>query len=95
MFAVTSRAYAKLSHMLLGYPENVAVRVVFRRGRIRLLPSKRRAGDAVFEHEHRTVLLLDERVIRRLDGKTLSVRTTENRSKLRLRGSRQSKNTNR
>jgi Fe-S cluster assembly iron-binding protein IscA len=85
MLTLTPTARARLSEMLDGRPDHVAVRIVFGDGRMKVRPSTHRRGDEVFNHENRAVLLLDEKVAEHLGSKTLDVRDTENGPKLRLR----------
>ena len=75
MLAVTDAAKAHLAQMLNdhGLPEDVAVRFVSEGQAIALKQDAERPGDDVFQHEGRTVLLLDAQVSELLTEDTLDV----------------------
>lgn len=93
MLAVTQVARERLLEMLAPHPDEVAVRIVCRKGRIKLRRSTQQSGDEVFEHDGRTVLLLDEDVAAQLEGRTLDVRKTQDGPRLRFRRIRDKRGT--
>jgi Fe-S cluster assembly iron-binding protein IscA len=88
MITITQSAYSKLATMLSQRPDDVAARVIVRDGRMKLRPGREQPGDAVFSHNGRVVLLVGERVAKRLGNKTLDVRSTDNGPRLRFKGNR-------
>jgi len=88
MLTVTTTACTRLTQILDGRPDHVAARIVRRKGRLKLKSSKKRPGDEVFEHEGRTVLLLDESIAAHLKNRTLDTRNTKDGAKLRFRRTR-------
>lgn len=84
MLTISQPAYERLSEMLADRPEDVAVRLVLDQGRTRVRPGRRRQGDQILEHNGRTVLLLDERVARHLQERTIGIRQTAEGPRLRL-----------
>ncbi len=85
MLAVTQTARERLSEILAPHPDDVAARIVRRKGRMKLRRSTQRPGDELFDHEGRTVLLLDEDVSAHLEHRTLDVRDSEDGPRLKLR----------
>ena len=85
MFNVTEAARARLFELLADDPNDVAVRLVRRRGHSRLRRGNARPGDTVFEFDGRTVLLLKEGFAEKLRNRTLSLQETEKGPRLRLR----------
>ena len=75
MLAVTEDAVALLTRSLdrEGFLEGVATRRALERQEITLQPNSERPGDATFQHEDRTVLLLDEQTSRLFIKNTLDV----------------------
>ena len=75
MLTVTKEAVARLAQMLnqQGLPEETAVRFVFEGDGLVLRQDSEREGDAMFQHEGRTVLLLDAQVSARLAEHTLDL----------------------
>ena len=64
MLTVTEAASTRLAQMLKqqSMPEEIAVRFVYEGQGIALQQDSERAGDTTFQHEGRTVLLLDAQV---------------------------------
>jgi hypothetical protein len=85
MLNVTHEAYVRLSEILANRPNHVAARIVRREGRLALRRSKRRAGDEIFVHDGRTVLLLGKNLCADLQDRTLDVRNTLGGPRLRFR----------
>jgi len=75
MLTATDAASARLAQMLddPGSPEDVAVRFVFEGQGIALKQDNQRPGDTMFQHEGRTVLLLEAQVPELLAEDTLDV----------------------
>lgn len=75
MLTVTEAASARLAQILSqqGLPEDIAVRLVHEGQGIALQQDSERAGDTTFQHEGRTVLLLDAEVSALLAGNTLDI----------------------
>ncbi len=75
MLTVTEAAVARLAQMLQqqGLSEGTAVRFVFEGQGLVLQPDSEREGDAMFQYQGRTVLLLDAQVSERLAEDTLDV----------------------
>jgi len=84
MLTVTEAASACLAEILKReeVPEGAAVRFVHEEGGLRLQSDDERPGDTTFQHEGRTVLLLDEQVSELLADETLDA----DGPKLALRG---------
>jgi len=84
MLTVTEAASARLAEILKQeeFPEEAAIRFVREAGGLRLQSDNERPGDTTFQHEGRTVLLLDEQVSELLADETLDV----DGPKLALRG---------
>ncbi len=85
MLNVTTPAAAKLKKMLCRSDAQHAVRIVNRDRKLCLRRSTARKGDTTFLHEGRLILLLDERMSRSLDARTLEVGSTDAGSRLRLK----------
>ena len=85
MVDATPAACSRLSTMLDGYADDIAVRVSIRNRRLKTRADKLQPGDSVIEHQGRAVLLMDKSASRRLRNRTLDVRKTENGPKLRFR----------
>jgi Fe-S cluster assembly iron-binding protein IscA len=75
MLTVTDAAAEHLSGLLdqAEAPEDVAVRFVLSEEGLGLELDNERPGDATFNHETRTVLVVDEMVNALLDNRTLDV----------------------
>ncbi len=88
MMTVTDRALSQLSRMLdeADLSEGAAARlVVDDQGCPGIHPDTERAGDSIWEHEGRTVLLVDEQVAESVDERTLDTMKTEEGVGLKLR----------
>jgi len=75
MFAVTENALAKISRVL-GHkkaPDNAAVRLKREPDGVRIRLDSPKSGDTTFDHEGKTVLVLDEEVSKSLAGRKLDV----------------------
>jgi Fe-S cluster assembly iron-binding protein IscA len=79
MLTVTDAAKTRLAQILdeQGLPEEVAVRLVYEEQGVALQQGSERPGDATFQHEGRTVLLLDADVSELLSEGTLDVEGAE------------------
>ncbi len=79
MLTVTEAASAHLAQMLADAeaPNDVAIRIVVREGGLVLALDSANTEDATFDHEERTVLVLDTEVSELLQEKTLDVQDTE------------------
>jgi hypothetical protein len=75
MLAVTDAAGAYLAQLLSDHDlsEDVAVRFIVEEQGLSLRQDNERPGDTTFEHEGRTVLLLDEQVSELLSADTLDI----------------------
>ena len=75
MLTVTETASAQLAQILKEQdaPEDIAIRFVPEGQGIALRQDSERAGDTTFQHQDRTVLLLDAQVSELLGEATLSV----------------------
>jgi hypothetical protein len=75
MLTVTDTAIANLAQILKqqGAPEDVAVRFVYETKGIALRHDSERPGDKTYQHEGRTVLLLDAQVSQLLAEDTLDI----------------------
>jgi hypothetical protein len=75
MLTVTDAATALLAEMLdeRGLPDDIAVRLVYQSEGIALQQDSERDGDTSYQHEGRTVLLLDSEVSDLLKEGTLDV----------------------
>lgn len=84
MLTVTDTAVCHLAEILYGCEaaDGMAIRFV-REGRT-ITPrlDRERPGDATYEHEGSTVLLLDENVFALLENKTLDVQDTDDGEQL-------------
>ena len=88
MLTVTDSACAHLSNMLdeADLPEGTAARLAVNdEGCLGIHSDTERAGDSIWEHEGRTVLLVDEQVAESVDERTLDTKETEEGVGLRLR----------
>jgi Fe-S cluster assembly iron-binding protein IscA len=79
VLTVTDAASAHLAQMLADAeaPDDVAIRIVAREGGLVLALDSTNTEDATFDHEERTVLVLDTEVSKLLEEKTLDVQDTE------------------
>ena len=84
MVAITKAAGAYLTHVLEQDPVGQTVRLVFGLRGLEPQPSAVLPGDTTFEHQGRTVLVLDEIMSQMLGDKTLDVEETEDGPRLRL-----------
>ena len=86
MFQVTPAAEAHLAGMLAeaSAPEDTAVRLVNEEDRLRLEADNPQPQDTTFEHDGRTVLVVDPRVAELLDGHTLGVEEGDEGTQLAL-----------
>jgi Fe-S cluster assembly iron-binding protein IscA len=75
MLTVTDAAGSHLAQILKQeeLPAEIAIRIIVEGGGLALRPDEKQPGDASFEHEGRTVLLLDEQVADLLSSDTLDV----------------------
>ena len=75
MLTITEAASARLAGILdqRNLPEEVAVRFVHEEGQIQLRSDNEHPGDTTFQHEGRTVLLLDAHVSELLTNEMLDV----------------------
>ena len=87
MLTLTQTAGARLSELLDGSPEKSVVRIVRRKGRLKLRLDHERTGDVTFAHDGRTVLTLNERISRELSLRTLDVRAKNTGPRLSLKSS--------
>ncbi|MFQ5694152.1 MAG: hypothetical protein ACE5IM_14085 [Nitrospinota bacterium] len=87
MLTMTESAGAHLSQMLTAVeaPENTAVRIIVEGEGLGLTLDNERSGDSTFEHEGKTVLLLDDPMSNLLTDKTLDVEDKGEGPKLALR----------
>jgi len=79
MFTVTAAAEEHLAGMLrdANAPDDVAVRLASERDQLQLRADSAQPEDTTFEHEGRTVLVVDQQVNDLLDGHTLGVEEGE------------------
>jgi len=75
MLTVTEAASAHLAELLeqQDVPEDIAIRFICEQEGVALRPDNQREGDTTFQHEGRTVLLLDAQASELLAGNTLDV----------------------
>lgn len=75
MLTVTDAAGAHLAEIIKheGFPEDTAIRFVHEGQGLAMRPDTERSGDASYNHEGRTVLLLDAEVAELLSGNTLDM----------------------
>lgn len=75
MLVVSETASARLAQMLeqMEFPEGAAVRLVQEPNGVALQTDDQRSGDATFEYEGRTVLLLDAQISELLSDSTLDM----------------------
>lgn len=87
MLNVTKPAFDRLCDRLdrKKADDNVALRFTRREGGWKLGPDRLRPGDVTFDHEGRSVLLLDETAAKAMANMTLDVRDTSAGPRLRLR----------
>ncbi len=87
MLTVTPAARDRLLAKLVSKSasEDVALRVIERKGRWRLRRDRLRPEDATYTHGGRNVLLLDAAVAKAMSALLLDVRTGEDGPRLRLR----------
>jgi len=86
MFTVTAAAEEHLAGVLreANAPDDVAVRLVSERGQLQLRADSAQPEDTTFEHDGRTVLLVDQQVNELLDGHTLGVEEGDDGRRLSL-----------
>lgn len=79
MLTVTEPAAQRLSEVIqeAGVPEQAAIRLVYDGQRIGMQPDEERPGDTSFEHDGRTILVLDEQVATLLSEHKLDVQQGE------------------
>lgn len=84
MLTLTDAAGAHLAVILADKEcaDDIAVRLVCRKTRKSLVLDNSKDGDSTFKHEGRTVLLLSQKVVDLLDGKTIDVRQTNTGGRL-------------
>ncbi len=89
VLTVTEAASAHLAQMIKrqNWSENIAVRIVYEGQSAALRQDSERTGDTTFQHEGRTVLLLDAQVSELLAEDTLDLEGT----KLKLQSPKESK----
>ncbi|MEX2287595.1 MAG: hypothetical protein WD648_10935 [Planctomycetaceae bacterium] len=85
MLTITPTAYARLSKQLVDRPDDVAVRIILREGRVKFRRGRHRTGDTVFNHEGRPVLLVGQRTAKKIGNRTLDALETVDGQRLRLR----------
>ena len=85
MLSITDAAFSRLHDMLEKHPAEISARIICKGDRVRVRCGKRRPGDKVVEHNGRIVLLLDQSVTGRLEGRVLDIREGKNGAKLGLR----------
>jgi Fe-S cluster assembly iron-binding protein IscA len=87
MLTVTKAAGTRLAHYIERQQcrPAVAVRLTQDGRRIMTTVDEKRPGDTTFEHQGRTVLLLDERLAQLLADETLDIRQTDEGDRLTLR----------
>jgi Fe-S cluster assembly iron-binding protein IscA len=75
MLTVTEQAAAHLDQILSSKnsAQGLAIRFLFEKGKVKLVLDEKRPDDITFEHDHRTVLVMDPQVSRLLQQKTLDV----------------------
>lgn len=78
MLQVTDAATEHLNKLLgdSGAPDEAAIRVVVEERGLTLRLDNVRPGDSSFEHDGKTVLVLDEQVSQMLDDKTMDIEET-------------------
>lgn len=84
MLTLTTSAAARLSSLLSGASLDRAVRLVRQNERLKIRRDQARAGDTTFAHEGRVVLVLDARMAKSLQSRTLDVRETDRGPRLRM-----------
>ena len=79
MLNVTYEATEHLAYMLAqaNAPEGKAIRLVRHADGVKMNLDSSYLADETFEHDGKTVLLIDEKVLKLLSGKTLDVEHTE------------------
>ena len=84
MMTLTETAGDHLTEILNNsdVPEGVAVRFVCRESEISLSLDNQKPGDETFEHQGKTVLLLDQHAAEYLDGTTVDAEQTGTGGKL-------------
>ena len=86
MLTVTEAAGAHLANMLneAETPEEgeVAVRMLLREGQLAVTLDEPRTQDAKFDHQGATVLVIEDELAQRLDGKTLDIESDKQGSSL-------------
>ena len=89
MLTVTKPALERLFRKVTrrGVAEGMAMRFARQDARWTLLLDRESAGDRVFSHDGRTVLLLDEAVSEAMADMTLDTRKVGRRTRLKLRRS--------
>jgi hypothetical protein len=78
MLTLTQTAGARLTELLAGSSDETIVRIVRRKGRLKLRRDLERAGDVTFAHEGRVVLSLNPKMSKELSRRTLDVRAIRN-----------------
>jgi Fe-S cluster assembly iron-binding protein IscA len=75
MLTVTEQAAAHLDQILSSKhsEQGFAIRFLFEKGKVKLVLDEKRPDDITFEHDDRTVLVMNPRVSRLLQQKTLDV----------------------
>jgi len=93
MLTVTESAGQHMADLLKNNeaPEEAALRFVVQGQSLGLTLSEAAPDDQKFEHDGRTVLLLDEQVAGMLDERTLDTEQTEEGNQLSLSGSHRDK----
>lgn len=86
MLNASDAACAFLGQLLVesDAPDDAAVRFVIDGNSLSLQLDDEKPGDATFNHEGRTVLVVDEDISKILDGKTLDLEESEEGPKLTL-----------
>ncbi|TVQ60474.1 MAG: hypothetical protein EA379_08080 [Phycisphaerales bacterium] len=86
MLTVTERACEKFASLINenGLPENVAIRLVVHGEGLAVAPDEERPGDKTFDHDGRTVLLIEPAIAEHLDERTLDIDDSEQGDQLRI-----------
>lgn len=77
MVTVTNNAQARFLDILSDSPVHVAIRIFEKGNRLSLRRGKARPGDNEVKHGDRVILLLSHAISKRLQGKVIDVRQTE------------------
>lgn len=86
MVTVTEEAKAHLATILdeNNIPEEQAVRLLVGPNGLGLAPDTPKDEDTAFDHNGRTVLLMEQNIAEQLDGRTMDVEETEQGAQIKL-----------